>query len=237
MGPEVLVMSLRAWESLSAEDQEIFRDAARKSSAFMRELWAGWEQRSRQQAQGRRQHDHRRYRSQAVRARDGADLRQAGDGSGSAPIDRANSPGSVSFDLVALNHEPPTAPGAPPRRSLDPRPRASCGRCRSGGGCSSLAALNATVAVILAALIWNGANVLSARLGRGPPGARIRQAAGPAGERGQPAAEPHPPLHQPAEPGGVRRDPAAAWRGAEHACATAAPSIRSCPGRPTSCAA
>jgi tripartite ATP-independent transporter DctP family solute receptor len=50
MGPEVLVMSQPAWESLSAEDKEIFRDAARKSSAFMRDLWGGLEDRSRQQA-------------------------------------------------------------------------------------------------------------------------------------------------------------------------------------------
>src|SRR6266851_3980100 len=50
MSPELLVMSPRAWESLSAEDQEIFRDAARKSSAFMRDLWSGLEERSRQQA-------------------------------------------------------------------------------------------------------------------------------------------------------------------------------------------
>jgi tripartite ATP-independent transporter DctP family solute receptor len=50
MSPELLVMSPRAWESLSAEDQNIFRDAARKSSAYMRELWHGLEERSRQQA-------------------------------------------------------------------------------------------------------------------------------------------------------------------------------------------
>jgi tripartite ATP-independent transporter DctP family solute receptor len=50
MGPEVLVMSQRAWESLSAEDKEIFRDAARKSSAYMREIWTGLEDSSRQQA-------------------------------------------------------------------------------------------------------------------------------------------------------------------------------------------
>ena len=50
MGPEVLVMSLRAWESLSAEDKEIFRDAARQSSTHMRGLWSGLEERSRQQA-------------------------------------------------------------------------------------------------------------------------------------------------------------------------------------------
>ncbi len=50
MAPEVLVVSPRAWESLSAEDQDVFRDAARKSSAYMRELWHGLEERSRQQA-------------------------------------------------------------------------------------------------------------------------------------------------------------------------------------------
>jgi tripartite ATP-independent transporter DctP family solute receptor len=50
MGPEVLVMSLRAWESLSTEDKDIFREAAGKSNIFMRELWTGLEERSRQQA-------------------------------------------------------------------------------------------------------------------------------------------------------------------------------------------
>jgi tripartite ATP-independent transporter DctP family solute receptor len=50
MGPEVLVMSLRAWESLSPEDQGIFRDAARQSSIYMRGLWSGLEERSRAQA-------------------------------------------------------------------------------------------------------------------------------------------------------------------------------------------
>jgi tripartite ATP-independent transporter DctP family solute receptor len=50
MGPEVLVMSLRAWESLSPQERGIFRDAARKSSSFMRGLWSGLEERSRQQA-------------------------------------------------------------------------------------------------------------------------------------------------------------------------------------------
>jgi tripartite ATP-independent transporter DctP family solute receptor len=50
MGPEVLIMSLRAWESLSADDQAIFREAARKSSTFMRDIWSGLEARSRQQA-------------------------------------------------------------------------------------------------------------------------------------------------------------------------------------------
>ena len=43
-------MSRPAWESLSAEDKEIFREAARKSSSFMRERWSQLEEQSRQQA-------------------------------------------------------------------------------------------------------------------------------------------------------------------------------------------
>jgi len=50
MGPEVLVMSLRAWESLSGEDRDMFKDSARKSSMFMRDIWNGLEERSRQDA-------------------------------------------------------------------------------------------------------------------------------------------------------------------------------------------
>jgi tripartite ATP-independent transporter DctP family solute receptor len=50
MSPEVLVMSQKAWASLSAEDQNIFRDAAIKSSHFMREKWQALEERSREQA-------------------------------------------------------------------------------------------------------------------------------------------------------------------------------------------
>jgi tripartite ATP-independent transporter DctP family solute receptor len=50
MSPAVLVMSSRAWETLSSEDQDIFRDAAEKSRIYMREIWAAREDRSRQQA-------------------------------------------------------------------------------------------------------------------------------------------------------------------------------------------
>jgi tripartite ATP-independent transporter DctP family solute receptor len=50
MSPEVLVMSQKAWQSLSAEDREIFRVAAIESSHFMREKWRDLEERSRQQA-------------------------------------------------------------------------------------------------------------------------------------------------------------------------------------------
>ena len=50
MSPEVLVMSQKAWESLSAEDRRIFRDAAVRSSRFMREKWKDLEEQSRKQA-------------------------------------------------------------------------------------------------------------------------------------------------------------------------------------------
>jgi tripartite ATP-independent transporter DctP family solute receptor len=50
MSPEVLIMSRRAWDSLTAEDQAIFRAAARESSRFMRDQWTAWEERSRAQA-------------------------------------------------------------------------------------------------------------------------------------------------------------------------------------------
>jgi TRAP-type C4-dicarboxylate transport system substrate-binding protein len=51
MSPEVLVISLKAWRSLSADDQQIFRDAARRSSQFMREKWRDLEEESQQKAE------------------------------------------------------------------------------------------------------------------------------------------------------------------------------------------
>ena len=51
MSPEVLVMSLKAWRSLSADDQQIFREAALRSSQFMREKWRDLEEQSRTQAE------------------------------------------------------------------------------------------------------------------------------------------------------------------------------------------
>lgn len=39
MSPEVLVMSKQSWDKLSAEDQDLIRQAARDSVAHMRELW------------------------------------------------------------------------------------------------------------------------------------------------------------------------------------------------------
>ena len=51
MSPEVLVMSRKAWESLSVDDRKLFREAALQSNLFMREKWKDLEQRSRRQAE------------------------------------------------------------------------------------------------------------------------------------------------------------------------------------------
>jgi tripartite ATP-independent transporter DctP family solute receptor len=50
MGPEVLVMSRRAWQELSDDERAIFRGAARDSSRYMRAQWQSWEEQSRKQA-------------------------------------------------------------------------------------------------------------------------------------------------------------------------------------------
>jgi tripartite ATP-independent transporter DctP family solute receptor len=51
MGPEVLVMSKKAWESLSADERTLFREAALQSNLFMRAKWKDLEERSRRQAE------------------------------------------------------------------------------------------------------------------------------------------------------------------------------------------
>lgn len=51
MSPEVLVISLKAWRSLSAEDQTIFREAAARSSLYMREKWRDLEEQSQRKAE------------------------------------------------------------------------------------------------------------------------------------------------------------------------------------------
>jgi len=51
MSPEVLVMSQKAWASLSAEDQRIFLESGLRSSRFMREKWRDLEEQSRARAE------------------------------------------------------------------------------------------------------------------------------------------------------------------------------------------
>src|SRR6267378_4641621 len=50
MSPEVLVMSRKAWASLSSEDRKLFREAAVRSSEVMREKWKDLEDQSRERA-------------------------------------------------------------------------------------------------------------------------------------------------------------------------------------------
>lgn len=50
MIPEVLVMSRKAWDALSPEDQKAFREAARESSNYMNLQWRAWEERAREEA-------------------------------------------------------------------------------------------------------------------------------------------------------------------------------------------
>ena len=51
MTPEVLVMSLKAWNGLSDDERQIFRQAALESSRFMHEKWKKLEARSRAEAE------------------------------------------------------------------------------------------------------------------------------------------------------------------------------------------
>ena len=51
MSPEVLVMSLKAWETLSPDERKIFREEAQRSSQYMRERWRDLEEQSRKKAE------------------------------------------------------------------------------------------------------------------------------------------------------------------------------------------
>ena len=67
----------------------------------------------------------------------------------------------MSFDLVAISHEQQAAPPARPRRSLDIETESFVRALPIRWRLPLLALLNLAVAVILAWLIWNGANTLS----------------------------------------------------------------------------
>ena len=51
MSPEVLVMSRKAWDSLTPEDQKIFKQAALESNIYMRDQWKTLEDKSRREAE------------------------------------------------------------------------------------------------------------------------------------------------------------------------------------------
>jgi signal transduction histidine kinase len=67
----------------------------------------------------------------------------------------------MSFDLAVLSQDPAATQRAPRRRSLDLETEGFVRALPIRWRLFSIAALNAAVAVILAALIWNGANVLN----------------------------------------------------------------------------
>jgi signal transduction histidine kinase len=67
----------------------------------------------------------------------------------------------MTFDFLALNEDHAGVRAARARRILDREAQSFVRRVPIGWRLLSLAALNAAVAVILATLIWNGANVLS----------------------------------------------------------------------------
>ena len=50
MTPDVLIMSMKTWRSLSPADQNIFRNAARDTSIFLRGQWKNREASFRKQA-------------------------------------------------------------------------------------------------------------------------------------------------------------------------------------------
>ena len=51
MAPEVLVMSVKAWNGLNDEDKAIFRAAAQESNLYMRNQWKALEEKSRREAE------------------------------------------------------------------------------------------------------------------------------------------------------------------------------------------
>jgi TRAP-type C4-dicarboxylate transport system substrate-binding protein len=51
MAPDVLIMSMKTWRSLDPADQNIFRNAARDTSIFLRGQWKNWEGSFRKQSQ------------------------------------------------------------------------------------------------------------------------------------------------------------------------------------------
>ena len=51
MAPEVMVMSVKAWDSLDEQDRRMFREAARESNMFMRRRWQMLEDESRKRAE------------------------------------------------------------------------------------------------------------------------------------------------------------------------------------------
>ena len=135
MGPEVLVMSRRAWQELSDADRAIFRAAAREFEPVHAGPVAELGRAIQEAGRGGRRHHHRQFRSQAVRGCDPLAARRDARRSQVRAVDRAD-PGR------AMSHG--AAPAITPvveRRNRRGRARrrarwTGCVRCRSDGASS-----------------------------------------------------------------------------------------------------
>ena len=66
MAPEMLLMSKKVWDTLTPDEQKIFRDAAKESVPYMRKLWDEKESEvARDRREGRRADRSRSTRSRS----------------------------------------------------------------------------------------------------------------------------------------------------------------------------
>ena len=133
MSPEVLVMSQKAWQSLSAEDQKIFREAALRFEPLHAREMARSRGALAQAGGSRRRHDHHGYRPQAVRGSDGRHLRQGAARSRARAADRTHSQGGVSWPAMPATGRTDGTAGEFRRAQPFPHRPAACARCRSAG--------------------------------------------------------------------------------------------------------
>ena len=160
MGPEVLVMSRRAWQELSDEDRADLPHGGAQISKFMRQQWQSWEEESQEAGDCGRGHDHRRHRPQAVRGRHRAAARGDARRSEIRAVDRAD-PGRAMSRwgrcCVSRDVEWSAASKPPDRRGH----AIGCGPCRFAGASSRSRPSTSWSAIIFAAVIWDGAKVLT----------------------------------------------------------------------------
>jgi len=95
LAPEIMLFSKKVWDTLTAEDQKVIRQAAKESVPTMRKLWDEREEKSRKIVEKRRLAD-RHGREEAVPGRDEAGLRQVHHRSGPEGHDPAHPGGELA---------------------------------------------------------------------------------------------------------------------------------------------
>ena len=133
MSPEVLVMSLKAWRSLSADDQQIFREAALRSSQFMREKWRDLEEQSQRKAEAAgvtivKDIDRKPFEDAMAPI-----YAKAAQRSRRGRADRTHPQGGVSRLGRARTQRVRRAAARPDRAAARAARRRCCARCRSAG--------------------------------------------------------------------------------------------------------